>query len=771
MKRIYTYILLGVLFGTTALMTSCQRDEEVVVSTMMTNEPASISARVAQRSFKIKYKGTITNCGVCYSRSPKPTLEDYVIEYGDSLPEMCVLTDLTPETKYHVRSFIQKGTDVLYGNEIVFTTTAPLISSDHEYVDMGLSVMWATCNVGADYPEDYGYFFAWGETQQKSQYTWANYKYGSSATSILKYSESANYGVVDNKVILDLWDDAAYMNWGGNWRMPTREEVEELIENTTWTWTNQNGVNGCLVTSKINYNSFFLPATGYRRDSEYLGEGTNVGMWTSTLWKNGASWGTGMAFNTTTTASPEFYGFQRYNGDPVRPVFSDTIATPTFGIPTAKTEPVPREIGVDFIKVRYKILSDNGSMFTEYGVCYSTTQNPTINDSKISYTNNLGLGAYWCTLMNLQEGTTYYIRAYAINQYGIGYGEEIALTTSTRLFENGYEYVDLGLSVKWATCNVGAKAVDEYGDYFAWGETTPKPEYTWANYLWCEGTGTAMTKYCTDSQYGKIDNKTVLELSDDAAQVNLRGHWRMPTDEEIDELGSNTTWYWTTLDNGVSGYTLVSKINQHSIFLPAAGYFTTLLGDINAYGYYWSSSLRNNNSSCGTILGMEANKGGFSGGYYRYYGRSVRGVVDDNLQPTVTQNMFNGTPESRGFYTPSEVIDAYGNRINIGDAIKVGGVISRWFRKSSTFDKYRSVSYFISDGVNEFEFYNSYSLNKDSFAIYEYTDDYNAICIDVNNREFHIGDTVVGAGLFTIYDGTYELNTNCYLIDWRSKAQ
>lgn len=115
------------------------------------------------------------------------------------------------------------------------------------------------------------------------------------------------------------------------------------------------------------------------------------------------------------------------------------------------------------------------------------------------------------------------------------------------------------------------------------------------------------------------------------------------------------------------------------------------------------------------------------------------------------------------------MIDAYGNRINIGDSIKVGGVISRWFKPFSTFDKYRSVSYFISDGVNEFELYNSYSLNKDSFAIYEYTDELNAICIDVKNREFHIGDTVVGTGVFAIYNGMYEFNTNCYLIDWRPK--
>lgn len=770
MNKTYIYILLSVLFGTTAIMTSCQRDEEVIVSSLMTNEPISVGARVASIGFKMDYKGTITNCGVCYSQSPEPTLEDAVVEYGDSLPEVCLLVDLEPETRYYVRSFIQNSTDVLYGNEVVFTTSAPLMSSGREYVDLGLSVMWATCNVGADYPEDYGEYFAWGEIAPKNEYSWENYKYGSSMTSITKYSESANSGIVDNKVILDLWDDAAYMNWGGDWRMPTMEEVAELVANTTWTWTTQNGVRGCKVRSLINGNSIFLPAQGYYRGSDLLSEGINVGFWTSSLWSAGSHWGAGVALNSadTTTNEPQFWGFMRFNGDPVRPVLGETIDAPTLGIPTVITEPTPREIGPNFINVRYKVNSDNGSVITEKGICYSTAPNPTINGTKKSFTDNIGLGSYWVKLNNLQEGTTYYIRAYAMNEYGVGYGEEIAITTSTRLYENGYEYVDLGLTVKWATMNVGATSPEGYGDYFAWGETEPKTEYSWANYSLCEGTETTMTKYCTNSQYGIVDNKTTLDMTDDAAHVNMGGNWRMPTDAEISELGSNTTWYWTQLGNGVSGYTLVSKINQHSIFVPAAGYIEMAKSGVNTVGYYWTSSIRSGNVSYGArTFSFEENKGGGNALCYRYYGQSVRGVVGQEVPKT--QNMFDGTPESRGFYAPSEVYALYGKNIQKGDSIKVGGVISRWFKPFSTFDRYRSVSYFISDGVNEFELYNSYSLNKDSFAIYEYTDELNAICIDVKNREFHIGDTVVGTGVFAIYNGMYEFNTNCYLIDWRPK--
>ena len=125
---------------------------------------------------------------------------------------------------------------------------------------------------------------------------------------------------------------------------------------------------------------------------------------------------------------------------------------------------------------------------------------------------------------------------------------------------NGHEYVDLGLSVKWATCNVGAVSPEDYGDYFAWGETEPKDFYAWSTYKWCNGSYDTLTKYCTDSKYGTVDNKTVLDLEDDAAHVNWGGDWRMPTKAEQDELYNNCTWEWTT-QNGVNGYKVTSKIN------------------------------------------------------------------------------------------------------------------------------------------------------------------------------------------------------------------
>ena len=164
----------------------------------------------------------------------------------------------------------------------------------------------------------------------------------------------------------------------------------------------------------------------------------------------------------------------------------------------------------------------------------------------------------------------------------------------------GYDYVDLGLpsGVIWATCNVGAAKPEDYGDYFGWGETEPKSNYSWSTYKWCNGDFNKFTKYCTQSSYWDsaepMDNKSVLDAEDDAASVNWGGSWRMPTDEEWTELRTKCTWTWTT-QNGVGGR-LVTGPNGNSIFLPAAGYRRdTNLSDAGSWGNYWSSSLKSGN--------------------------------------------------------------------------------------------------------------------------------------------------------------------------------
>lgn len=167
-----------------------------------------------------------------------------------------------------------------------------------------------------------------------------------------------------------------------------------------------------------------------------------------------------------------------------------------------------------------------------------------------------------------------------------------------------HEYVDLGLSVKWATCNVGATKPEEYGDYFAWGETQPKDYNDWSTYKWCIGSYNTLTKYNTSSSYGTVDNKTVLAKTDDAATVNWGGSWRMPTDTEWTELRENCTWTWTTY-----GYRVTSKKNGNSIFLPAKLSYDSKVGVYYLRDYYWSSSLIADSPDCAWAVNITNRNG------------------------------------------------------------------------------------------------------------------------------------------------------------------
>ena len=365
-------------------------------------------------------------------------------------------------------------------------------AAEPEYVDLGLpsGTLWATFNVGASRPEDYGNYFAWGETTTKKEYSWSTYKYceGSSNT-LTKYCYESDYGYngfTDTLTELLPEDDAATANWGSEWQIPSQVQFGELINDnyTTTVWTTQNGVNGRKITSKRNGNSIFLPAAGCRDD---YGVGTYGYYWSRSLY-GGGSYG---ACNTDFASSHFYvtvYG-SRYNGFSVRPV--------------RKQE--PKEV---------------------------------------------------------------------------------------------HEYVDLGLpsGTLWATTNVGAESPEDYGDYFAWGETKPKEDYDWFTYEYCEGFFNTLRKYCLQSDYGYrgfTDGKPELFPEDDAATENWGNEWQMPYQEQLEELfnDSYTTTEWTK-QNGIYGRKITSKTNGKTIFLPAAGYREgTSLGYDGSGGYYWSRTL------------------------------------------------------------------------------------------------------------------------------------------------------------------------------------
>ena len=174
--------------------------------------------------------------------------------------------------------------------------------------------------------------------------------------------------------------------------------------------------------------------------------------------------------------------------------------------------------------------------------------------------------------------------------------------------------VDLGLpsGLKWASCNVGATSPEEYGGYYAWGEVEEKSNYSWSTYKWCNGSYDTQTKYCTSSSCGTVDNKTTLDPEDDVAHVQWGGNWRMPTKTEQDELRSECSWFWTSV-NGVNGYQVTGP-NGNSLFLPVAGcrYGEDVI--LRGANGFWSATLYSYNG------GLSAYYLDFGDGYYDWLG-------------------------------------------------------------------------------------------------------------------------------------------------------
>lgn len=194
----------------------------------------------------------------------------------------------------------------------------------HTWVNLGLpsGLKWASCNVGATTPEGYGDYYAWGETAPKTEYLWATYKYANGDyNKLTKYCIDASYGdngFTDDKTVLEPEDDAAHVNWGGSWRMPTDAEWMELRARCTWTWTTQNGVNGYQVSSKTNSNSIFLPAAGLRYDTNLDNAGSRGDYWSSSIDTDDPDYACLLYFGSVLVYQD--YSCRRYCGLSVRPV-------------------------------------------------------------------------------------------------------------------------------------------------------------------------------------------------------------------------------------------------------------------------------------------------------------------------------------------------------------------------------------------------------------------------------------------------------------------
>ena len=371
--------------------------------------------------------------------------------------------------------------------------------------------------------------------------------------------------------------------------------VEDITENSAVSGGEVTSDGGAEVTARgVCWSTSQNPTI----EDALSNDGTGVGVYSSNisnLTSNTTYYVRAYATNSEGTAYSEELSFT---------TLEEIVLYP----PTVITAQVT-EIGQTTAVSGGEVTSDGGAEVTARGVCWSTSQNPTIEDA---FSNDgTGVGAYISNLTDLIDYTTYYVRAYATNSEGTAYGEEISFTTLDDGFINGYEYVDLGLpsGVKWATLNVGATAPTERGSIFAWGELEAKAEYLESN--------------CTT--YGlNFDISGNPEY--DAARAQWGGTWRMPTREEYDELFNNCTWEWE-VQNGVGGKKVTGP-NGNYIFMPITGYQYGASHYMEDFGYYWTSTPVDSydNLSFDFFFDMEYNLS--IGWDDRCYGQPIRPVTD-----------------------------------------------------------------------------------------------------------------------------------------------
>ena len=535
----------------------------------------------------------------------------------------------------------------------VKATCAVTVSSDnsgstdpHSYVDLGLpsGTLWATCNIGADNPEDYGLYFAWGETtgytsdtSDGHSFDWTSYKYAiDDKNNLTKYCYDSSYGYngfTDTLTELEPEDDAAYVNWGGEWRMPTDDQLSELRTKCTWTWTKMNGVNGYEVKGP-NGNTLFLPAAGDRVFASLYGTGS-YGCYLLRTVNNisGPYYAYYLYFNS---GGVYLYGHTRDEGRSVRPVRASNATN-------------VKVTDVTLNKTRLNL--ERGG----YETLVATVLSSNASNPKVSWTSsNQSVATVDANglVTAVADGTCTITVTCSAND-----GSVVKATCAVTVWSDnsgtigGRAYVDLALpsGTLWATCNVGASNPEDYGDYFAWGETVPygkedrsnetnyaynvdsyiKTYFDWSTYKYCNG-NCNLTKYCGSSSYGYngfTDSKTELDYSDDAAYVNWGSDWCMPSYDQFRELinSSYTATEWTT-QNGVYGRKITSKTNGNSLFLPAAGdRYGSSLGSAGSYGYYWSHTLNTSSPYYAYYLGCVSLAIYTSYGY-RNEGFSVRPV-------------------------------------------------------------------------------------------------------------------------------------------------
>ena len=526
----------------------------------------------------------VTERGVCWSTSPNPTINDNITTNGNGTGTFTSnLINLTANTTYYVRAYANNSAGTGYGNEISFTTLKDIVKPTVKTNEVSSVVQDAAICGGVVIDDGGAEVTARGVCWSTSQNPTINGSHtddgtgeGDFTSTITGLTAGTTYYVrayATNEKGTSYGEEKSFMT-SIYMDLPilTTKEIEDITETSATSGGEVVSDGGAPVIARGICWSISQDPTIDDNDGMTT-DGNGTGTFTSDL--------VNLTANTT-------YYVRAYANNSAGTGYGNEISFTTEEEEAELTPPtvITSEV-IDITETTAvsggNVTDDGGATVTARGICWSTSQNPTIDDNDGITTDGNGTGTFTSNLINLTANTTYYVRAYATNEKGTSYGDEMSFTTEEEDEEGcepdgeiaGYYYVDLGLpsGVKWATCNVGASSPEDYGDYFAWGETSPKAEYTWENSVTF---GDQMSDISGNAQY-------------DAATANWGGSWRMPTNDEMQELVDHCEWEWTEV-NGVNGSRVIGP-NGSCIFLPAAGARGgSSLYDDGDHGYYWSST-------------------------------------------------------------------------------------------------------------------------------------------------------------------------------------
>ena len=536
--RAYATNSVGTSYGEELSFTT---SETIQKPTVVTNAVTNITQTTALCSGNVTSNGgaAVTAKGMCWSTTQNPTISNSHSTDGTGEGEYTSkLTNLSPKTTYYVRAYATNSMGTNYGEQVMFTTNEEIDKPTVITKSVG-NITQTSAQCGGEVTDDGGTpvtskGVCWSTAQNptiNNSHTSDGSGDGDFISNITGLSANTTYYVrayATNSEGTSYGEQKSFTTLE-YFELPTvtTYSVSSIMQTTASCGGYVSDDGGANVTAKgVCWSTLQNPTIS----DNITNDGTGEGAFTSTM--------TGLEAVTTyyvrayaTNSEGTSYGEER------------SFTTSPY-LPTVITYPVT-QFTESTATFEGNVVSDGGAEVTSRGFCWSTTENPTVNDS-VSTENGNGIGEFYAEISNLIATVTYYVRAYATNSEGTSYGEQMIFTTLSTGTINDYEYVDLGLpsGLKWATYNMGANSPEEYGNYLNFAE---------------------------------------------ACNATWGGNWRCPTGYELSELISNCSWTWTTL-NGINGCNVTGP-NGNSIFLPAAGLYSgSSFYYVGSKGYCWSST-------------------------------------------------------------------------------------------------------------------------------------------------------------------------------------